>query len=123
MGIVVTRAGAKDTAGRDAFDRLTAIACAAFDAPHAMITVLDEDRAVFRAGVGLDDVSVPRLESVSHHLATLGPEAVFVIEDTHASADYRRHPLVTGEPCIRFFAGATVCDRSGAAVGAIGVMD
>ncbi|MBB4798522.1 PAS domain S-box-containing protein [Brevundimonas bullata] len=123
MGIVVTRAGAKDTAERDAFDRLTAIACAAFDAPHAMITVLDEDRAVFRAGVGLDDVSVPRLESVSHHLATLGPEAVFVIEDTHASADYRRHPLVTGEPCIRFFAGATVCDRSGAAVGAIGVMD
>ncbi|MBD3820217.1 PAS domain-containing protein [Brevundimonas diminuta] len=123
MGIVVTRAGAKDTAERDAFDRLTAIACAAFDAPHAMITVLDEDRAVFRAGVGLDDVSVPRLESVSHHLAALGPEAVLVIEDAQASPEYRRHPLVTGEPGIRFFAGATVCDRSGTAVGAIGVMD
>lgn len=123
MTIIVTRAKAENAAGRDAFDRLTAVACAAFDAPQAMVSVLDEDRAVFRASVGPGPVSVPRMESVSHLLASMGPEAVLVVEDTLTNPDYCRHPMVAGEPGVRFFAGATVCDRGGTPVGAIGVMD
>ena len=112
-----------NTAERDAFDRLTAIACAAFDAPHAMITVLDDDRAVFQSGVGLDEISVPRLQSVSHVLAGMGPDAVMVIEDAQNDPTYRRHPMVVGAPGVRFFIGATVCAADGQPVGAIGVMD
>ncbi|WEK57092.1 MAG: ATP-binding protein [Candidatus Brevundimonas phytovorans] len=123
MGIVAARAGDKDRAERDAFDRLAAIACAAFNAPHAMITVLDEDRAVFRSGVGLDEVSVPRLQSVSHVLAEMGPDAVLVIEDTLATSATCDHPMVIGAPGVRFFVGATVCAADGQPVGAIGVLD
>ena len=123
MGIVVTQARLGQAAGRDAFDRLTAVVCAAFEAPHAMITVLDEDRAVFRSCVGLNPISMPRLQTVSHRLVTMGPGAVVVIEDALEHADYCTHPMVVGEPGIRFFAGATVCGRDGAPVGAIGVMD
>ncbi len=122
MGIVAAQKRAK-TGARDAFDRLTAIACAAFRAPHAMITVLDEDRAVFLSGVGLDEISIPRMSSVSHALASLGPDAVAVVEDALEHPVYRDHPMVTGEPRVRFFLGATVCGGDGRPAGAIGVMD
>src|SRR5690606_33578897 len=108
---------------RDAFDRLTAIACATFRTPHAMIATLDEDRAVFLSGVGLDEVSVPRLDSVSHQLAAMGPDAVMVIQDAREHPVYRRHPMVVGAPHVRFFLGATVCGADGRPAGAIGVMD
>ncbi|WP_349678910.1 PAS domain-containing protein [Brevundimonas naejangsanensis] len=112
-----------ESSARDAFDRLTAIACATLRTPHAMITTLDEDRAVFLSGVGLDEVSVPRLNSVSHQLADMGPDAVMVIQDTHEHPVYRRHPMVVGAPHVRFFLGATVCGTDGRPAGAIGVMD
>ena len=122
MDIVAAQKGSESSA-RDAFDRLTAIACATLRTPHAMITTLDEDRAVFLSGVGLDEVSVPRLNSVSHQLADLGPDAVMVIQDTHEHPVYRRHPMVVGAPHVRFFLGATVCGPDGRPAGAIGVMD
>ncbi len=123
MAIVVTQARTEDTAGRDAFDQLTAVACAAFDVPHAMISILDEDRAVFQASVGLDQVSIPRLQSVSHVLAGMGPDAVLVIEDARAHPDFRDHPMVVGPLGLRYFVGTTVCTTAGKPVGAIGVMD
>ncbi len=122
MDIVAAQKGSESSA-RDAFDRLTAIACATLRTPHAMITTLDEDRAVFLSGVGLDEVSVPRLNSVSHQLADMGPDAVMVIQDTHEHPVYRRHPMVVGAPHVRFFLGATVCGTDGRPAGAIGVMD
>lgn len=123
MGIVVTQGTSGEAVGRDAFDRLTAIACAAFDAPHAMITVLDDDLAVFQSGVGLDETSVPRLQSVSHVLAGMGPDAVVVVEDALSHAGFCHHPMVVGAPGVRFFIGSTVCAADGQPVGAIGVMD
>ena len=123
MAIVVTQTGSVETGGRDAFDRLTAVACAAFDAPHAMITVLDEDLAVFRSSVGLDETSVPRRESVSHVLVGMGPGAVVVVEDALAHPDFCKHPMVVGYPYVRSFLGATVCTPDGEPVGAIGIMD
>jgi len=122
MDIVAAQKGSESSA-RDAFDRLTAIACATLRTPHAMITTLDEDRAVFLSGVGLDEVSVPRLNSVSHQLADMGPDAVMVIQDTHEHPVYRRHPMVVGAPYVRFFLGAAVCGTDGRPAGAIGVMD
>ena len=35
----------------------------------------------------------------------------------------RNHPMVTGAPFLRFFAGATIANAAGEAVGALGVMD
>ncbi len=123
MAIVVTQSGSVETGGRDAFDRLTAVACAAFDAPYAMITVLDEDLAVFRSSVGLDETSVPRRESISHVLVGMGPGAVVMVEDALATAEFCHHPMVVGPPYVRSFLGATVCTPDGEPVGAIGVMD
>ena len=105
------------------FDRLTALACAMFDAPHAMIGVCDGDRTVFRANVGLGQSQMPRNLSATNLVAGLGPGAVLVIEDALADERVRNHPMVAGKPHLRFFAGVGVVNAAGESVGAIGVMD
>jgi PAS domain S-box-containing protein len=105
------------------FDRLTALACAMFDTPYSMIGVCDGDRTIFRASVGLAQKEMPREQTVTHMVSSLGPGAVVVIEDALADDRVRDHPMVTGEPHLRFFAGVGVVNAAGESVGAIGVMD
>ncbi|HWQ86243.1 PAS domain-containing protein [Brevundimonas sp.] len=105
------------------FDRLTALACAMFDMPHAMIGVCDGDRTVFRANVGLGQSEMPRGLTATNMVASLGPGAVLVIEDALADERVRNHPMVAGKPHLRFFAGVGVVNAVGESVGAIGVMD
>ncbi|MDP1914054.1 PAS domain S-box protein [Brevundimonas sp.] len=105
------------------FERLTALASAMFGASHAMIGVLDEDRTLFRASIGLGRSEMPRGLTATNLVAAMGPDAVLVIEDALADERVRDHPMVTGEPRLRFFAGASVVNAAGEVVGAIGVMD
>ena len=106
------------------FERLTALACAMFGTSHAMVGVIDEDLTVFRAKVGLHEVEMPRELSATDLMVSMGPNAVLVVEDALTTEGrMRTHPMVTGEPGLRFFAGATIANAAGEAVGAIGVMD
>ena len=105
------------------FDRLTALACAMFDMPHAMIGVCDGDRTVFRANVGLGQSQMPRNLTATNLVASLGPGAVLVIENGLTDERVRNHPMVTGKPHLRFFAGVGIVNAAGESVGAIGVMD
>ena len=105
------------------FDRLTALACAMFKTPHAMIGVCDGDRTLFRAHVGLGYKELPREQTVTHMVSSLGPGAVVVIEDALADDRVSNHPMVAGEPHLRFFAGVGVVNAAGESIGAIGVMD
>ena len=105
------------------FERLTALACAMFGTPHAMVGVIDGDRTLFRANVGLGQTDMPRELSATHMMVSLGPDAVLVVEDGLADPRMRDHPMVTGKLGLRFFAGVTIANLAGEAVGAIGVMD
>lgn len=105
------------------FERLTTLACAMFDTPHSMVGVIDGDRTVFRANVGLNQTGLPREMTATHLMVSMGPGAVMVVEDGLTDARVRNHPMVTGAPGLRFFAGATIANAAGEAVGSIGVMD
>jgi len=105
------------------FDRLTALACAMFDAPNAMVGIVDGDRTLFRSNVGLGQTEMPRDLSVTNMLVAMGPDAVLVIEDSLENPRTADHPMVVGPPFLRFFAGVTIKTAEGRAVGAIGVMD
>lgn len=50
------------------FDRLTAVASAMFDAPHAMISVIDGDRTLFRGNLGLGVGEMPRDMTLSNYM-------------------------------------------------------
>jgi PAS domain S-box-containing protein len=105
------------------FDRLTALACAMFRTPHAMVGVIAGDRTLFRANVGLGQTEMPRDLTATHLMVAMGPDAVWIVEDPAKDERVRNHPMVVGEPHLRFFAGATISDSAGKAIGAIGVMD
>lgn len=105
------------------FERLTALACAMFGTPHAMVGVIDGDQTQFRANVGLDHTALPREQTATHLMVAMGPGTVLVVEDALENERLRDHPMVTGQPGLRFFAGVTIDNAAGEAVGAIGVMD
>ncbi len=110
-------------AAKSSFDRITAMAAAVFDAPMSVVTLLDEERAVFHGRLGMELIVLPRGASVGTHIAALGRGGVMILPD--ASQDPRTcdHPMVTGEPHVRWFVGATVCTPDGVPVGALNVMD
>lgn len=105
------------------FDRLTSLACAMFGTPHAMVGLIDGDQTMFRANVGLDQAKLPRELTATHLMVAMGPGAVLIVEDGLEDERVRNHPMVTGAPFLRFFAGVTIANADGEAVGAIAVMD
>ncbi|HEV2081927.1 MAG TPA: PAS domain-containing protein [Brevundimonas sp.] len=105
------------------FDRLTALARAMFGTTHAMVGIVDGDRTLFRSNIGLGHKELPRETTVTDTMVELGPDAVLVVEDARENAATAAHPMVVGPPHLRFFAGVTITNAEGRAVGAIGVMD
>ena len=105
------------------FDHLTALLCDRFDVPFGLVSVVDEDLAVFRSELGLGERSLPREISVSSILVSMGSGAHLVIEDAALHPVLKNHPMVAGAPFIRSFAGATISNGEGRPIGAVGVMD
>lgn len=102
--------------------RLVQLACALFHAPIGLMSVLGEEETVFRAVTGMDLSPLANDVSVTQVLVAAGPGAIMVVEDGPNDDRVRDHPLVTGTPWLRFYAGATVSDRNNRPVGSIGVM-
>ena len=98
--------------------RLGAFLC---ETPVSMISLVDSNRQWFLAKTGLDFCETSREVSFCAH-ALVGPE-MLLVEDTQMDARFSRHPLVTGEPFVRFYAGAPLVTADGYALGTLCVVD
>ena len=112
-----------DTAEDVDFDRLTQLAADLFETPIALISLLDEDRQWFKSHLGLDAIETPRAWAFCDHAIAAGPHATFVVEDATADLRFSDNPLVTGEPNIRFYAGAALTTSQGVNLGTLCVID
>jgi PAS domain S-box-containing protein len=112
-----------DTPPEPAFDRLTALAADLFDAPMALVSLIDEDRQWFKSRLGVDGCSTPREEAFCDHALGLEPGGVLVVEDATRHPVFRDYPAVTGEMSVRFYAGAVLTSSEGAALGTLCVLD
>lgn len=110
-----------DTAPHPAFDAVTQAAHLAFEAPIALVTLVDKARQWFKSSVGLELRETSRDVSFCAH--AVGERDVFVVEDASLDERFKANPLVTGEPHIRFYAGAPIVDSEGFALGTLCIID
>lgn len=109
-----------DTLPEEAFDRITELAARVFRTPVALVSLVDADRQWFKSCRGIRMPETPR--EVSFCQYTLGGD-LFVVPDAHTDARFNDNPLVTGEPFIRFYAGAPLVLPSGLVAGSLCVID
>ena len=110
-----------DTFPEQEFDDLARLAALTCGTPMALVSFVDANRQWFKAKVGLDVPETPRDVSFCGH-AILQPD-LLIIPDALEDERFRSNPLVTGEPKIRFYAGAPLVAQDGHALGTICVMD
>ena len=111
----------QDTEPDQVFDDLTLLASQICGTPIALIAVLDESRRSLEAWVGIEAAAAAR--DIALHAHTIQQDGLFVVADTFDDARVREHPLVVGEPRIRFYAGSPLVTRDGHAVGTLCVID
>ncbi|MDE2564875.1 MAG: PAS domain S-box protein, partial [Burkholderiales bacterium] len=111
-----------DTEAEPLFDTLARQAAALCGAPIALLSLVDADRQWFKANVGLGGVQQTPRDQAFCAWTVLGDE-VLEVADACADPRFAANPLVTGEPGIRFYAGAPLRLPGGARVGSLCVID
>jgi len=110
-----------DTEPERAFDDLALLASQICGTPIALITLVDADRQWFKARTGIAVQETPRAVSFCAH--AIDQRGLFIVPDTRDDARFRDNPFVTGEPLVRFYAGAPLVTPEGHALGTICVID
>lgn len=110
-----------DTPPEERFDRIVAFAAEEFDMPMAFVTLVDAERQWFKARIGSDVQETPRNISFCAH-AILQDEPL-VVQDAQQDWRFQDNPLVTGDPGIRFYAGAPLALPGGQSVGTLCIID
>ncbi|WP_077036756.1 GAF domain-containing protein [Pelomonas sp. KK5] len=110
-----------DTPPDERYERVVRFAAEQLDMPVALVSLVDGRRQWFKARLGLGAPETPRDISFCGH-AIMAPE-LFVIEDASLDPRFADNPLVTGDPHIRFYAGAPVSTPGGQRIGTLCVID
>jgi len=104
----------------DTFDRLTDLAARHFDVPVAFVGLVDAHEERFLACQGANWETLERENTICTH--TILEDEVFVVEDTRADERFADNEELARRE-IRFYAGAPLRTRQGAAIGAFCLID
>jgi diguanylate cyclase (GGDEF)-like protein/PAS domain S-box-containing protein len=94
-----------------------------FDVSMAAVQFVDETEIWFKAKVGIDADGIPRRGAFCDLTVRGEGHTPLVICDLRTDARSATHPLVTGEPYARFYAGVPLSLQSGVNLGTFCVMD
>ena len=110
-----------DSPPEASFDRITHLASCLFEAPIALISLIDQKRQWFKSRVGLELTEVDREIAFCAH--AILSDGVLVVPDTWQDPRFQDNPQVTGAPFIRFYAGAPLVTLDGFRLGAFCIVD
>ncbi|RYG96633.1 MAG: GAF domain-containing protein [Alphaproteobacteria bacterium] len=100
---------------------LVELACSIFGANTALISLVEQDRQWFEAKIGFDRSETKRDVSFCAH--ALVSDDVLVVHDARNDPRFSSNALVTGEPYIRFYAGAPLVTPRGYVIGTLCIID
>ena len=103
------------------FDRLVRVASYVLETPIALISLVDGQRQWFLARHGLEATETPREMAFCAHAIAAGE--TLVVPDARNDPRFCSNPLVTGEPGIRFYAGAPLQTDEGHNLGTLCLID
>ena len=110
-----------DTPREQAFDDIAELASEICGTPIAVVNLIGEGRQFFKAEVGLGVRETP-LETSFCQQAILQADFLYVPNATR-DPRFEGNPLVTGEPRLRFYAGALLKTEDGHPIGTVCVLD
>ncbi|KQQ19567.1 hypothetical protein ASF56_21785 [Methylobacterium sp. Leaf122] len=103
------------------YDAICRTTQALFGVPIALASLVGETEQRFKGRCGLEASRTPREVSFCTH--TILSDEVLVVEDAAQDERFSANPLVTGEPHIRFYAGAPLVLSPGIHLGSLCIID
>ena len=113
--------GVMDTPPERGFDDIVGLARRLCAVPVALISLVDRDRQWFKARAGFPACETDLDRSVCKFV--LAETGVLQIPDLTRDPRTRDNPLVTGDPHLRFYAGAPLRTPEGQVLGSLCVID
>jgi PAS domain S-box-containing protein len=113
--------GILDTPPEPAFDEITRVASLVCKAPISVVNLIEDTRQFFKSEIGLGVRETPVDVSICAH--AILQRDLFVVPDTTKDPRFACNPLVTGEPHLRFYAGALLETPEGLPLGTVCVLD
>lgn len=118
---VLTGLNLLDTPPEQDFDDIVQLAALVCNTPVALVSLVAGDRQWFKARVGFPPCETALNASVCAY--TLAESDLLIIPDLTMDPRTRDNPLVTGDPFIRFYAGAPLHTSDGQVLGSLCVID
>jgi signal transduction histidine kinase len=113
--------GLLDAARPVVLDDLTRLAARIFDTPMSTVTLVDRDRQWYAGNTGMDGNETPR--SISFCSWMVDHPRPLVVGDARLDTRFQGYSNVTGDPFIRFYAGAPLINDDGYVLGSVCVID
>ncbi|WP_430246178.1 bifunctional diguanylate cyclase/phosphodiesterase [Neorhizobium sp. DAR64861/K0K2] len=107
--------------GDPSFDEIVKLATKIFSVPTALLSFVDRDVQWFKARIGFDKCETARELSFCAH--ALDSHGVLVVPDAQEDNRFQSNGLVTGDPFIRFYAGAPLVTSHGHVLGTLCIID